>query len=48
MIDNLIFAGIGFIGGVFVGFFIAVLIVSAKRYDNEFDEEDKVNVKKRR
>lgn len=31
MIDNLIFGGIGFIGGIFVGFFIAVLLVSAKK-----------------
>lgn len=41
MIDNLIFASIGFIGGVFVGFFIAILVVSAKRYDNEFEEEER-------
>lgn len=41
MIDNLIFASIGFIGGVFVGFFIVILVVSAKTYENEFDEEDK-------
>lgn len=41
MIDNLIFASIGFIGGIFVGFIIAVLLVSAKKYENEFDEEDK-------
>ena len=41
MIDNLIFASIGFIGGVFVGFFIAILVVSAKRDDNEFDEEER-------
>lgn len=41
MIDNLIFASIGFIGGVFVGFFIAILVVSAKRYENEYDEEER-------
>lgn len=40
MIDNLIFAGLGFLAGAFVGFFIAVLIVSAKTYGNEFEDEN--------
>lgn len=44
MIDNLIAGGIGFIGGLFVGFMLAVLLVSAKRYDvddyEEYNDDD--------
>lgn len=38
MIDNLIFGGIGFIGGFFAGFMLAGLLVSAKKYEGYDDD----------
>ena len=35
MIDNLIAGGICFMAGLFMGFFITVLLVSAKKYDTD-------------
>ena len=45
MIDNLIFGGICFMAGLFMGFFITVLLVSAKKYDTDdcegYDDDDR-------
>jgi hypothetical protein len=35
MIDNLIAGGICFLGGMFVGFLLAVLIISASAYTDD-------------